>query len=201
MRRRPVLVASTQSRRLRRGRLRQRNLPRPIPRGDRAPSRLLRSQAGRHLAHDRLKVCTTKSWQGQYPVGDAKSAGWLLAFPCRFDQGRRPRGEVPKREISRLGSQISGCEGALREIRSQMSRLRCTAKAQHLVFLASIFGCGRRPRRAPLDMTDDARFPQNPGEAPMEPHALNRYFLSCAPLNRRYGLPFGAGRFTMAAGS
>jgi len=31
---------------------------------------------------------------------------------------------------------------------------RCTAKAQHLVFLASIFGCGRRPRCAPLDGTD-----------------------------------------------
>src|SRR4030043_523142 len=30
--------------------------------------------------------------------------------------------------------------------------LRCAAKAQHLVFLASIFGCGRRLRRARNDM-------------------------------------------------
>jgi len=48
----------------------------------------------------------------------------------------------------------SGREWTMRHIRGQMSRLRCTAKAQHLVFLASIFGCGRRPRRALLDMTN-----------------------------------------------
>jgi len=37
-------------------------------------------------------------------------------------EGRAER--VPKRETTRLGSQISGREGALRQIRGQMSRLR-----------------------------------------------------------------------------
>ena len=87
----------------------------------------------------------------------------------------------------------SGREWTTRQIRSQMSRLRCAAKAQHLVFLASIFGCGRRPRRAPLDMTDGAGFPPNRYESQTEPHAFSCHFFSCTL--RRRGAVHGGGEF------
>ncbi len=57
--------------------------------------------------------------------------GWLekdswppLVIPTK-PAGRAER--VPKRDASRLGSQISGREWALRQTRSQMSRLRCAS--------------------------------------------------------------------------
>ena len=70
------------------------------------------------------------------------------------------QGLVPKRIRSRLGVQISGREGALRQIRGQMSPLRC----------------------ASLDMTDGARCPRNPGEVPVEPCGLNRRLLVADPV-------------------
>jgi len=45
-------------------------------------------------------------------------------------------------------SWFKNLDSCLRGMTEEVRLPRCAAKAQHLVFLASIFGCGRRPRSA-----------------------------------------------------
>ena len=72
---------------------------------------------------------------------------------CHFDQGRRPRGEGSQTRHNAFGvPDIWPRMDDTPDSRPDVSAsLRCAAKAQHLVFLASIFGCGRRPRRTRHD--------------------------------------------------
>jgi hypothetical protein len=65
----------------------------------------------------------------------------------------------------------SGREWALRQIRNQMSRLRC----------------------APLDMTDGDKFPPHRGEARVEPRTLNGHFSLCGWSGLRPAYLFGVG--------
>jgi len=105
--------------------------------------------------------------------------GMTPGFRCHFDQGRRPPYVISTKAEGR--AEKSGREWTARRVRGQMSRLRCTAKAQHLVFLASIFGCGRRPRRAPLDITDGAGLAPNRHEPPKRASPPQLHFLSRNP--------------------
>jgi len=110
--------------------------------------------------HEETVADPLRGWLG-------KRFGATLGLSLSF----RPRPKAARRNLaanSRHARFVARC--------LDCAALRC--KGATSCFFSKHFGCGQRPRCAPLDMTDRARFTPNRYEPQMNPSRLHFHFFS-----------------------